>query len=128
VIITVIGALLVYWAQQAYGIGFLFFCAWLPLLIGVLLIALAWQSRSGRWVHLRIEQPPGEWPRRIAISLPVAPAAWFVRTFQNWIPPLQDASVEEILRALDENTSPENPVFIDVNEGEHGERVQIYFG
>jgi hypothetical protein len=128
VAITVIGALLMYWAQQAYGIGFLFLCSWLPFLAGIFLIALAWQSRTQRWVHLRVEQQPGDWPRRIAISLPVAPLAWFVRTFKNRIPSLQEPAVDELLRALEENTSQDNPLFIDVEEGEHGERVQIFIG
>ena len=128
VIVTVIGALLMYWAQHAYGIGFLFFCAWIPLMAGICLMALAWQSRSERWLHLRVEQPPGEWPRRIAISLPVAPVAWFVRTFKGRIAGLQEASVDELLRALEENTSPENPLFIEVAEGKNGERVQIFIG
>jgi hypothetical protein len=128
VIVTVIAALFMYWAQQAYGIGFLFFCAWIPLMVGILLMALAWQSRSGRWVHLRVEQPPGDWPRRIAFSLPVAPLAWFVRTFKGRIPGLQDPTLEELLHALEENTSPDNPLFIEVAEGEHGEHVQIFIG
>jgi hypothetical protein len=128
VIITVIAALLMYWAQQAYGIGFLFFCAWLPLLMGIFLMAIAWQTRSERWLHLRVEQPPGDWPRRFAISLPVAPVAWFVRTFKSRIPALQEASVAELLRAVEENTSPDNPLFIDVADGEHGEHVQIFIG
>ncbi len=128
VIVTVIGALLMYWALQAYGTGFLFFCAWVPLMAGVFLMALAWQSRSERWLHLRVEQPPGEWPRRFAISFPVAPVGWFVRTFKGWIPGLQDASVDELLRAVDESTSPDNPLYIEVTEGEHGERVQIFIG
>jgi hypothetical protein len=128
VIITVIGALLMYWALQAYGTGFLFFCAWVPLMAGVFLTALAWQSRSERWLHLRVEQPPGEWPRHFAISFPVAPVGWFVRTFKGKISGLQDASVDKLLHALDENTSPDNPLFIDVTEGEHGERVQIFIG
>jgi hypothetical protein len=128
VIVTVVGALLMYWALQAYGMGFLFFCAWVPLLAGVFVMAVAWQSRSQRWLHLRVEQPPGDWPRRFAISFPVAPVAWFVRTFKGRITGLQDASAEELLRALDENTSPDNPLFIEVTEGEHGERVQIFIG
>lgn len=128
VIVTVIGALLMYWALQAYGMGFLFFCAWMPLMAGVFLMAIAWQSRSQRWLHLRVEQPPGEWPRRFAISFPVAPVAWFVRTFKGKIAGLQEASVEDLLRALEENTSPDNPLFIEVVEGEQGERVQIFVG
>jgi SHOCT-like domain len=128
VMVTVLGALLMYWAQQTYGIGFLFLCAWIPLMTGIFLMALAWQSRSERWLHLRVEQPPGDWPRRIAISFPVAPVAWFVRTFKGRITGLQEASVDEFLHALEENTSPDNPLFIEVAEGEHGESVQIFIG
>jgi hypothetical protein len=58
----------------------------------------------------------------------VAPLAWFVRTFKTRIPPLQEPSVDELLRALEENTSPDNPLYIEVDEGEHGERVQIFIG
>lgn len=128
VIVTVIGALLMYWALQAYGMGFLFFCAWVPLMAGVFLMAVAWQSRTQRWLHLRVEQPPGDWPRRFAISFPVAPVAWFVRTFKGRIAGLQDPAVEELMGALDDNISPENPLYIEVTDGEHGEHVQIFIG
>ncbi len=126
----VFGALLMFWAQQAYGIGLWFLCAWVPFLIGLALVVLGWQSRTSRWLHLRVQQPPGEWPRRIALSfpLPLRPTAWFIRTFKPAIPGTEGLALDEVILALQDSTSNENPIFIEVEEGDQGERVEIYIG
>lgn len=128
--ITTLGGLFLFWAQQTYGIGFLFFCAWVPLLLGILLIVLGWQSRTSRWLHLRIQQQPGEWPQKIALSfpIPIRMTAWFFRTFRNTIPGMQETSIDEILLALDQSATPENPLYVEVEDDEDGERVEIYIG
>lgn len=128
--ITTLGGLLLFWAQQAYGIGFLFFCAWVPLLLGVLLIVLGWQSRTSRWLHLRIYQQPGEWPQKIAISfpIPIRMTSWFFRTFRSTIPGMDNLSMDELINALEQSTSPENPLYVEVEDDEDGERVEIYIG
>ena len=128
--ITTLAGLLMLWAQQANGIGFLFFCAWVPLLLGVFLIVLSWQSRTSRWLHLRIQQPPGEWPQKIAISFPIPMrmTSWFFRTFRGTIPGMDNLAVDELINALDQSTSPENPLYVEVEDDEDGERVEIYIG
>ena len=68
--ITILGSLLMLWVYQSTGFSFWFACTWLPFLIGVALIAMAWGSRSARWLHLRVQQEPGEWPQTIAFSFP----------------------------------------------------------
>jgi len=91
---------------------------------------LAWQSRTARWLHLRIQQKEGEWPHNIAISfpLPIRLTAWFFRLFGNKIPGLQGTSVDEMIMALDNTTSPGNPLYVKVEEGEDGERVEVFIG
>jgi SHOCT-like domain len=128
--ILVLSGWLMYWAQITYGIGFLFFCAWLPFLLGLGLMVLAWQSRTAHWLHLRVLQKPGDWPRKIAISfpLPVGLASWFLRTFRGRIPGLEDPTVDQVLVALDQHTSPENPIYIEVEDNPNGQHVQIFIG
>ncbi len=127
--ITVASALLMVWAQRASGLGFWFFCAGVPFTLGVILIALAWQTRAAPWLHLRVHQKPGEHPQNIAISLPLplGISSWFLRTFRHRIPGMEGVSIDEIIATLHQSTSPENPIFIEVEE-EDGEQVQIYIG
>lgn len=130
VAITILGGLLMFWAQQTYGFGGWFLCAWLPFLLGLALIVLAWQSRTARWIHVRIHQSPNEWPQKIAISFPIPlrMTAWFFRVFGGKIPGLQDTSVDELIMALGDSTNPENPLYIEVEDDEDGERVEVFIG
>ena len=128
--ITIIGGLLMFWAFQSTGISFWFACAWLPFLLGLAGIVLAYGSRTARWLHLRVHQGPGEWPQTIALSfpLPLRFTAWFLRTFRHYIPRLDRTGLDELILALGKTTSPETPFYVEVDEGEDGERVQIYIG
>ena len=128
--ITVLGGLFMYWALQASGIGFWFACAWFPFLIGVAVMALSWESRRARWMHVRVDQRSGDWPQKIALSfpLPLGLVSWFMRIFGHRIPDLNGVPLDEVLQALDKTTSPENPFYVEVEEGEDGERVQVFIG
>ena len=128
--ITVFGGLFMYLAMQSSGLGFWFACASLPFILGLLVIVLAWGSRNAPWLHLRVQQPPGEKPERIAFSmpLPIRPAVWFLRTFGRWIPNLKEHSYDEVILAVGDTTSPDNPLYIVVDEEETGEKVEIYIG
>jgi hypothetical protein len=55
-------------------------------------------------------------------------AAWFLRLFSPFIPKLRDTGVDELILALDETTTPDNPFYVEVNEGKDGEKVQVYIG
>jgi hypothetical protein len=127
--LIVVGAFLMYYAQQSAGIGLWFLCAWAPFLIGLAFVVIAWQSRNSAWLHLRIKQPPGEWPQNISLSLPLplGLTAWFLRTFRPVIPHMDDIALDEVLLALQDTTSEEAPFYIQVDE-EDGEHVEIYIG
>jgi len=128
--ITVLGAGLMYWALQASGLSFWFACASLPLTLGVLVIILAYQSRTSPWLHLRVRQRPGEWPQQIAFSfpIPVRPTVWFLRTFGRRIHGLNDTSLDEVILAVGETANSENPIYIRVDDDEDDEQVEIYIG
>ena len=130
--ITIIGSLLMFWAYQSSGFSFWFGCSWLPFLLGVAMIAMAWGSRTARWLHLRVQQEPGEWPRTIAFSfpLPLHFAAWFMRTFGHFIPKVNEIGIDfdQLIKSFEDSTTPETPFYVEVDEGDNGEKVQIYIG
>ncbi len=128
--ILVVGALLMYGAYQASGLGFWFACATLPFAAGVVVMALAGFSQSARWLHIRVKTGQTEWPRNIAISfpLPIRLTAWFLRTFGSRIPKLRETGVDELIMALGEHTNAATPLYINVDEGQGGEKVQVYIG
>jgi hypothetical protein len=127
--VTIVSGILMYLAWKSGGYSFWFACTWFPFLLGVGVMALAWSSRTARWLHVRVHQPSGERPRKIAISipLPLRLTAWFFRTFGHHIPNMQNTSIDEIIMAL-EHTSNEAPFYVEVNEGEGGERVEVFIG
>ena len=128
--ITVIGGLLMYWAFSASGFGFWFACAWFPFLLGVAVLALAWGSRTSPWLHVRVHQKPGEKPEKIAISfpIPIRLTAWGLRTFGHHLPNMDATGLDEIILALGDTADAATPFFVDVDEGEGGERVQVFIG
>lgn len=127
---TLLGAGLMYWAMQASGFGFWFYCAWLPFLLGVLVMALAFASRSSRWLFVRVEQRRGERPGRIVFGfpLPLRLAAWFLRNFGHRIDDLRETNVDELLQMLDDSRVWQEPLIVNVDRGEDGERVQVFLG
>jgi hypothetical protein len=128
--VLLVGALLMFAAYQAAGFGFWFLCAALPFTAGVLLMALAGFSQSARWIHIRVQTGRDEWPRNIAVSfpLPLRLTAWGLRTFGHRLPQLKQTGVDELILALGEHTSAQTPFYVDVDEGEGGEKVQVYIG
>jgi hypothetical protein len=127
--ITVVSGLLMFMAYQNSGFGFWFACLWFPLLLGVIVISLAAASRTTRWLHVRVQQEPGEWPKTIAISLPIPIrfTAWVLRVFKPHIHAMDKTSLDEVILAL-EKTSPDQPFYVKVDEGESGEKVEVYIG
>ena len=127
--ITMISGLLMFLAYQGNGFGFWFACLWFPLLFGIIIIILSAASRTARWMHVRIHQEPGEWPQTIAISmpLPIRFAAWIMRIFKPHIHGMDNANLDQMILAL-EKTSPEQPLYVQVDEGDSGEKVEVYIG
>jgi hypothetical protein len=127
VILTIGGAYMMYAAMQAGGLGFWFFFAWLPFMIGVLLTALGFSSRTSRWIYLNIRQKPGESPQRIAFGFPLSLVSWGVGLAGNFIPEKEDFAVSEVMKALTGSALTSEPLMVDVHDDD-GTHVQVYIG
>jgi hypothetical protein len=93
-------------------------------------MVLGWNSRTGPWLHLRVQQAPGEKPERIAFSFPIPIhfLAWVLRTFSSFVKNADLAGADQILLALGSYSQGDPPLSIDVDDGENGEKVKIYIG
>lgn len=117
------------WLNATYqnsGYGFWFFCSWIPLSLGILLMALSWSSKSSPWIHVRVRGPK----ENVAISIP-APlglTGWALRNFGQYIPQLERTTVDEILIALETTKQTNAPLSIIVDEGDNGEHVEVFIG
>jgi len=127
-LITTLGAIWMYMGYNANGFGFGFWLAWLPFLLGIVIVAVSFQTSRSVWLHVRVNQAPGETPQRIAISLPLplSLTRWFFSAFGKKIPGLKDQPVEEYSEIL-ENLSPEEPFYVHVNDDD-GEEVEVFIG
>ncbi len=131
IVLTILGGLIMYWTLQPSGFNAWSYCLGLPvLLLGVIVTALGVGSRTARWIFVHVEQKPGERPQRIVLGfpLPLGLTAWFLRTFGRYIPELKKTAADEILVALGQSTSSDSPLVVDVDEGDDGEKVQVYIG
>ena len=85
---------------------------------------------KSRWFYVNVDQREEEWPRHITLGFPIPLGiiGWFLRTFGHYIHGMDRNSVEKILLALSTVDDLDEPLVVDVDEGEHGEQVQVYIG
>ncbi len=125
--ITMLSTGLMYLAWRTSGFGVWFAFTWLPFLLGVMVLILAWGSQQSPWLHVRIQQKPGETPEKIAISLPVPVrlTTWALRAFGHRLPDMEGVNLDAVILALNDSTRDETPFFVDVNDDDDGTRVQV---
>lgn len=132
VAIAVLSSWGIYSVQQSSGINFWFFCLMIPLLIGVLLIALGAGGQSSKWLYVNVDRRQAhDGPRNITIAfpLPLGLTSWFLRTFGHTIQGLEHTNVDEIIQVLDATGTSGEPLIVNVqNDDGDGEHVQVYIG
>ena len=128
--ITVLSALGMYAVMRASGMHFWFYFLLLPLLLGVLVTAMAVGSRQARWIFVDVHQKPGQRPEHIFLGfpLPLRLTTWFLRVFGPMIPSLRKTNVDEVIQVIETGFTGKEPLIVNVDEGEQGERVQVYIG
>ena len=131
VAITVLSAWAIYSVQQSSGMNFWFFFLIIPLLLGVLFIALGASGQSSRWLYVNVDRRNAhDGPRNITLGfpLPLGLTAWFLRTFGHNIHSMRNTNVDEIIQLLDATGKSGAPLIINANDNEDGEHVQVYIG
>jgi hypothetical protein len=127
---TVLGAYWMYALVQNANYGFWFFFAWFPLLLGILLVAISAGGMNSRWLYVNVDQEKGEWPQHITLGFPIPLGiiGWFLRNFGHYIRGMDKTNVDEVLMALSLANNLDEPLIVNVDEGDDGERVQVYIG
>jgi hypothetical protein len=131
--LTVLTAYGIFALMQSDTYNFWFFCLWIPFMLGVALMALAGWSRTARWLFVNVDRSrtaPDSGPRRIFLGfpLPLNLAAWLMRVFGRYIPGVQDGGVDGIVEAITLANSMDEPLIVNVDDSEDGERVQVFIG
>ena len=126
VAIIVIGAILLYAVHGASASVWLSLCGWPLFALGVLVTATAWWLRTARWVHVRVT---GKERVAISLPLPIKLTAWVIKIVRPFVPQLKDTGVDEVIMSLGDTLGKDGqPLYVDVNDDETGEHVQVYIG
>jgi len=131
VLFTILSAWGMFSIQQNAGLNFWFFCLTLPLLFGILLISLGAGSKTSRWIYVNVDRThQSEWPRNITIALPLplGLVSWFLKNFGSHIEGLKRTTVDEVIMAISAAKTITEPLIINVDDTEEGERVQVFIG
>lgn len=131
VFIAVLSAWGIYSVQQSAGVNIWFFCLLVPLLFGVLLIALGAGGEGSKWLYVNVDRRNAhDWPQNITLGfpLPLGLTAWFLRNFGQYIHGMQKTNVDEIIQILDATGKSGAPLIINANDNGDGEHVQVYIG
>ena len=131
VIFTVLSAWGMFSIQQNNGLNFWFFCLSMPLMFGILLIALGAGSRTARWMYVNVDRSyQQEWPRQITIALPLPLGliSWFLSNFGSHIDGLKNTAVDEIIQGIAMAKNITEPLIVNVDDSDDGEKVQVFIG
>jgi hypothetical protein len=125
VFLTAMGLGLVLLVQVASPGSFFLLCGGLPLLLGLMTGLLAFWSRTARWLHVRVRGA-----QRISLSfpLPLRLAGWVLHLARPYVPQLEETGLDEVILALDQSLVGEEGFYVDVQDGQDGEQVQVYIG
>jgi len=131
VLFTILSAWGMYSIQQNAGYNFWFFCLGMPLFIGIVLITLGAGGMGSRWIYVNVDRTQArDWPKNITIALPLplGLVSWFLKNFGSHIEGLKKTTVDEVVMAIAMTKSVKEPLIVNVDDTEDGERVQVFIG
>ncbi|GAB4452381.1 MAG: hypothetical protein OHK0041_15730 [Anaerolineales bacterium] len=131
VLVTLASAWAIYAIQQNAGTNFWFYCMILPLLFGILLIALGGGGRASRWVYVDVDRKdakPGDGPKHITLGFP-APLgllAWFFDSFGRNLKGMSRGKAEGVVQMMRAARDSDEPLMVHVDDDDA--HVQVYIG
>jgi hypothetical protein len=124
--VIVLGAILlyaVYAARAGWGWAV---CGWPLFALGVIVTAVAWWLRTARWIHVRVT---GKEHVAISIPIPLRLTAWVLKIARPFVPKLRDTGVDEVIMGMADTLGKDGqPIYVDVDDEDEGEHVQVYIG
>ena len=131
VFVTVLSAWAIFSIQQSAGTNFWFYCMILPLMFGVLLLALGGGGRASRWIYINVDRrdaKPGDGPKHITLGfpMPLGFVAWFFGNFGHSIKGMSRSKVEGIVQMMQATRDSNEPLMINVDDDDA--HVQVYIG
>ncbi|MCP4543108.1 MAG: DUF2089 domain-containing protein [Chloroflexi bacterium] len=100
---------------------------WIIFLLGMVVGLVGWWLQRAPWLSVRVQ--PSDGPKiNIALPLPLTLIAWGLRIARPFVPQLEETGADEVLLALRDGMKEGQPFLVEVDEGDDGERVQVYIG
>ncbi len=120
-----VGLGLIILIQNASPGSFFLLCGGMPLLLGMVTVLVALWSRTARWLHIRIR---GEQRISLSFPLPLRLTGGVLRLVRPHVPQLKETGLDEVILALDESLVGEEGFYVDVQDEQDGEQVQVFIG
>ena len=107
------------------SLGLGFFCAWFPLAIGLLFMALGVAARRGPWANLWINRRRrgGDTDVILNVPVPVGMAGAVLRTAGKHIPGLDEQDAEKLIKALQDSQRKGEHIQIHTHEDNDDEDI-----
>ncbi len=133
ILFTVFSAWALFGIQQNAGLNFWFYCMTLPLMLGIMLIALGAKSKTSRWLYVNVDRSQSkdnDGPRKISLAfpLPLGFASWFIRTFGSRIEDLKDKNLDAVADVIMMAKDMTEPLVVHVDDDNDGTKVQVFIG
>lgn len=133
ILFTVFSAWALFGIQQNAGLNFWFYCMTMPLVLGIMLIALGAKSKTSRWLYVNVDRSQAkddDGPRHISLAfpLPLSFVSWFIRTFGSRIENLKDKNLDAVADVIMMAKDMTEPLVVHVDDDDDGTKVQVFIG
>jgi H+/Cl- antiporter ClcA len=127
--VSLLGASLLIWLQAQLGFTFWSVCCSLPLVFGLLIVAIAAWSTHAMWVHVRVTDLDDR-RRNVAVSLPLPLTLTILalRIMRRFAPNMPDQGIEEMISALRDGRRADGPLVAEVYDDKERKHVQVRVG